>query len=340
MNHMLRGMKKRKRKAKIVVIMLIIFVLLLTGITLMVGDTFYPFDVVMRVIMGDKNINGASFAIGVIRLPRMLAGVLVGFSLGMAGSVFQKMLRNTLASPDIVGISSGTSMAAVFGILILQMSGPTVSLISMVFGLLIALLVYLLSSVGKFSSARFILIGIGLQAIMNALISYMLLKANQYEVSSAMRWLSGSLNMIQMNSISTLFIVVIVFTVGILLLERFLNILELGEDIAVVLGVRVKIVRVLLIVCSVFIIAFATSVAGPIAFVSFLAGPIAHRLVGSGNSYAFAAGLVGAILVLCADLIGQFAFTTRFPVGVITGVIGAPYLIIILIRINKTRGVS
>lgn len=340
MNDILAGMKRRKRKAKIVVITLIAIVILLMGITLMVGDTFYPLDVVVKVIMGDKNISGASFAVGTIRLPRMLAGVLVGFSLGLAGSVFQKMLRNTLASPDIVGISSGTSMAAVFCILILQMSGPIVSLISMAAGLLIALLVYMLSSVGRFSSARFILIGIGLQAIMNALISYMLLRANQYEVSSAMRWLSGSLNRMQMSSIPTLLIVVIVCTIAILLLERYLNILELGDDIAVVLGVRVKIVRILLIVCSVFMIAFATSVAGPIAFVSFLAGPIALRLVGSGQSYAFAAGLVGSILVLCADMVGQFVFATKFPVGVITGVIGAPYLIILLIRINKTRGVS
>lgn len=340
MNAMLMGMKKREQRAKIVVLILMIAVVVLMGVSLMIGDTFYPLDVVMRVVMGDTNIDGASFAIGIVRLPRMLAGALVGFSLGIAGSVFQKMLRNTLASPDIIGISSGTSMAAVFCILILQMSGPLVSLISLVSGLLVVFVVYGLSNINKFSTTRFILIGLGVQAMMNAFISYLLLKANQYEVSTAMRWLSGSLNRMQMSSILPLFIVVVVCTLGILLLERYLNVLELGDDIATVLGVSVKVVRVCLILCSVFIIAFATSVAGPIAFVSFLAGPIAHRLVGSGHSYAFAAGLLGAVLVLCADLIGQFAFSIKFPVGVITGVIGAPYLIILLIRINKTGGAS
>ena len=119
---------------------------------------------------------------------------------------------------------------------------------------------------------------------------------------------------------------------------RHLRILELGEQSAITLGVRTDLVRLLLILSSVVLIACATAVTGPISFVAFLAGPIASKLVGMGTPNEFPAGLVGAVLVLGADLIGQLAFNTRFPVGVITGILGAPYLIILLIRMNQTGG--
>ena len=94
----------------------------------------------------------------------------------------------------------------------------------------------------------------------------------------------------------------------------------------------------LLIVAAVALLAFATAASGPIAFVAFMAGPIAARLVGPGASLLLPAGLVGALLVLVADLVGQYAFDTRYPVGVITGVLGAPYLVYLLVRINRSGG--
>ncbi len=331
------GFLKRKRRAYLTTASLVILGLGLMLLMLMLGTKVYSPGTVLNVLTGQE-IQGASFAIGTIRLPRMLAGAFTGFALGLAGSVFQKMLRNTLASPDIVGVSAGTSMAAVFCILILGISGFMVSLIACVVGLLCALLIYALSNIGHFSTSRFVLIGIGMQSAIQAVISYLMVRANQYEVSGAMRWLSGSLNGVQMDNILLLMGVVIFFTMIILLCERSLNVLELGEDLATVLGVRINFYRILLIVSSVCLIAFATSVGGPIAFVSFLAGPIAVRLVGPGRSYAFAAGMVGLILVLAADLLGQFAFSTRFPVGVITGVVGAPYLLLLLFGKRGKKG--
>lgn len=114
-----------------------------------------------------------------------------------------------------------------------------------------------------------------------------------------------------------------------------LEILELGELAATSLGVATNKTRLVLLLSSVLMIALATAAAGPIAFVAFLAGPIAKKIVGVGFSNIVPAGLIGVILVLAADLIGQFAFDTRYPVGVITGIIGAPYLIYLLIRINR-----
>lgn len=117
-----------------------------------------------------------------------------------------------------------------------------------------------------------------------------------------------------------------------------LSALQLGDDTASALGVRVERTRIVAIVAAVGLVAFATAACGPIAFVSFLAGPIAARVVGPHGSLLVPAALVGALLVLVADLVCQFALGTRFPVGVVTGVLGAPYLIWLIVRSNRTGG--
>lgn len=143
-----------------------------------------------------------------------------------------------------------------------------------------------------------------------------------------------------MTNIPKLFFALIFFGLIIILLGRHLRILELGEQSATTLGIRTDLVRLLLVSSSVVLIACATAVTGPISFVAFLAGPIASKLAGTGAPNEFPAGFIGAILVLAADLIGQFAFNTRFPVGVITGILGSPYLIVLLIRMNRTGGAA
>lgn len=325
---------KRRARAIIANVSLIAIVLCICIMMLLYGNTNYSLDVVIRVLRGE-NIQGATFAITTLRLPRMLSGLLVGIAFGIAGNTFQTMLRNPLASPDIIGVTSGSSVAAVFCILVLGLSGPAVSIISVISGLLVSMLIYLLSKDISFSGSRLILIGIGIQAMLQAAISFLLLKASQYDVPGAMRWLSGSLNGMTMKGIPTLFIVVMVFGIISLLFTKYLQVLELGDEFATTLGIRLNLVRIILILSAVFLIAFATSTTGPIAFVAFLAGPIASKIVGRGSSNVLASGLVGALLVLSSDMIGQYVFSTRFPVGVITGILGAPYMLFLLICINR-----
>jgi iron complex transport system permease protein len=340
-NHenIIRGFRRRKTRWITVTFLLFAITLLLAGIMLVLGNIYYSPMVVFKVLLGEQ-IKGATFAIETLRLPRMLSGLLVGIAFGMAGNTFQTMLRNPLASPDIIGVTSGSSVAAVFCILILKISGNLVSAIAVISGLVVAGLIYALSKGGSFSGGRLILIGIGIQAMLNAVISFLLLRANQYDVPAALRWLSGSLNGIQMKNIPGLFLIVIIFGLLIIMLGKYLKILELGEQSATTLGLKTDQTRLLLVMSSVFLIAFATSVTGPVSFVAFLAGPIAIKLVGTGNSNVIPAGLVGSILVLSADLLGQFAFDTKFPVGVITGILGAPYLLYLLIRMNKKGGAA
>ncbi|MDF2803952.1 MAG: transport system permease protein [Anaerocolumna sp.] len=333
------GFRRRRVRFMIVTALLAVLTLILCFFMLYLGNTKYSLDVIIKVLFGE-NIKGASFAIGTIRLPRMLAGLLAGMAFGMAGNTFQTMLRNPLASPDIIGVTSGSSVAAVFCILILNISGSMVSILAVIAGLAVSFLIYFLSRGGSFSGGRLILIGIGIQAMLNAVISFLLLRANQYDVPAALRWLSGSLNGMQMKNIPMLFIIVFVFGLILTLLGRQLKILELGEQSAITLGLRTDSTRIFMILSAVFLIAYATAVTGPISFVAFLAGPIAGRLSGAGNSNVLPAGLTGATLVLLADLIGQFTFDIRFPVGIITGILGAPYLIYLLIRMNRTGGTA
>ncbi len=336
---LIHGFAKRQRRWKLVTGFLALFVIGLCIAALVLGNTIYPLDTTIEVLMG-KDIKGATFAIYTLRLPRMLAGLFVGLAFGIAGSTFQTMLRNPLASPDIIGITAGSSLAAVFCILVLGLSGSIVSIASVISGLAVALLIYFLSKGGSFSGGKLILIGIGIQAMIRSVISYLMLRANQHDVPAALRWLNGSLNGIRLSSLPGLILIVLVFGTCIIIMGRQLHILELGEQTAQSLGVRTDLVRLVLVLSAVFLIAFSTAITGPISFVAFLAGPIATKLVGHGSSNELPSGLVGAILVLTADLIGQFAFNTRFPVGIITGILGSPYLIYLMIRMNKRGGTA
>ncbi|MBS5479447.1 MAG: iron ABC transporter permease, partial [Coriobacteriia bacterium] len=250
------------------------------------------------------------------------------------GNTFQTMLRNPLASPDVIGITSGASTAAVFCILVLGWGPSQASPVAIAASLLLAAAIYGLSTIRGFSSGKLILVGLGVQALTKALTSYLLLKAAAYDVPAALRWLSGSLNGVALNDVPLL-VLVIPLAVVVVCLGRRLRVLELGDETATMLGVRPNVTRAALIVCSVVMIALGTAVTGPIACVTFLAGPIATRLLGQQGSASIPAGLVGVILVLAADVIGQNFLGTRFPVGVVTGLLGTPYLLYLLVSMNK-----
>ncbi|MEZ2718982.1 iron ABC transporter [Niallia circulans] len=334
MNLIMVGRTRRRRRFIIVTCLLAIIAFALCCMMLMLGNTIYPVGDVISVLLGEQ-VKGASFAVGTIRFPRMVAGVFAGFAFGISGHVFQTMLRNPLANPNVIGITAGSSAAAVFCIIVLHASSTYVSIASIIGGLATVLVIFLLSKGTSFSIGRLILIGIGIQAMLNAVISYLLLIGQHHDVPTAMRWLSGSLNGVKMENIYPLMITVLLLAPIIILLGKQLDMLELGEQTATSLGINTDRTRVVLVISSVLIIALATATTGPIAFVAFLSGPIAKRLVGIGFSSVIPAGLVGIILVLASDLIGQFAFVARYPVGVITGILGAPYLIMLLIRMNR-----
>lgn len=327
------GYLKRQRRYILTTGILLVLTLSLAAVMMLYGNTIYSPETVLRVLSG-TDAGGAAFTIRTLRFPRMLTAILCGMAFGLSGNTFQQLLGNPLASPDIIGVTSGASVAAVFGILILKLDYGIVAVMAVFSGLLVSALIYFLSHKNGFSNTRLILTGIGMQAFLNSIISWMLLKASEYDVASALRWLSGSLNGVKMDTVPALAAVVFTAGLGILLLSRHLLILQLGEAHAVTLGIPVSITRLLLILLALVLTAFAASVTGPIASVAFLSGPIAARISGRGRSSMLAASLTGSILILISDLVGQFTLPSRYPVGVITGILGAPYLLFLLLRIN------
>lgn len=327
-----RQRQERQRLARLTITLLLVgagFVL-----TLMAGQTYTPIADVLSVLAG-QSVPGADFAVGQLRLPRAMLATLSGISFGLGGAAFQTLLRNPLASPDIIGITSGASAAAVFAIVILGMSGPGVSLLAVGSGLVVALLVHGLAAKNGVAGPRLILVGIGVSAMLESMIAYVLSRAPAFTLQEAMRWLTGSLNGAKLDQALPLLAALAIFGALLLAKARDLDVMRMGDETATALGVKVSSTRLWVIICAVGLIAMATAVTGPIAFVAFLAGPIASGIFGQRNSVLLPAGLIGALLVLCGDFVGQFLLPSRYPVGVVTGALGAPYLITLIIRSNR-----
>ncbi|HZY68794.1 MAG TPA: iron chelate uptake ABC transporter family permease subunit, partial [Devosia sp.] len=168
------GRTRRAGRRTAIITTLSVLLVAMFATALMVGQTFTPPGDVLRVILGE-NVEGASFTVGVLRLPRAVMAIVAGMSFGLGGIAFQTMLRNPLASPDIIGINLGASAAAVFAIVVLQLNGPAVSLFAIVSGLTVAVAIYVLAFKGGVSGTRLILIGIGVSAMLQSVISYLLL---------------------------------------------------------------------------------------------------------------------------------------------------------------------
>ena len=299
-----------------------------------IGDFRVPLGDVVPAIFGAGD-PAAQFIVGELRLPRAIAAVLVGAAFGLSGAIFQTLARNPLASPDFIGITSGASLAAVFGIVVVHASGNAIVAASFIGALTSAALIYVLAWKRGLSSYRLVLVGIGVAAAVDAGTAYLLTKARIYDVQSAVVWLTGSLNGRTWSDIQPIGLAMLVLVPVTLALGPSLRLLMLGDDTAAGLGLRVERARLLLVLVAVTLVAVATAAAGPIEFVALLAAPIARRMVGSPVALVPAA-LVGAVLVLGADVAArQVLPTTNLPVGVVTGIIGAPYLLWLLARSNR-----
>ena len=203
--------------------------------------------------------------------------------------------------------------------------------------MLIAALIYGLSWRGGVTPYRLVLVGIGMAAIAAALTSYLFTRARIFEVQQALAWLTGSLNGASFETLGPLAVGLAVLTPLAMGLYRPLASLELGDDAAKALGTRVEVTRLGTLLVAVILAAFATSTVGPISFVAFAAGPVAKRLLGPAGHALLPAALVGAAVTIGADLIAQHALgRNQLPAGVVTGAIGALFLIYLLAAANRS----
>jgi len=330
-----RSHRRMARRGKLTLLVLAGLVVVAFGLSLCLGE--YPISVfrVLAVSFGHGD-SGDVFVVQNLRLPRALLALLVGLAFGMSGAVFQSLARNPLASPDILGVTAGGSMVAVFGLTVLGASGLALSGYATTGALLTALLIYLLGYRRGLSSYRLVLVGIGIGAVAAGITQYLWAMALYHDAASVAVWLSGSLNGRGWESITPLAVLLAVCVPSTLMLRKQLNALELGDDSASAIGVRVQYARALLLLAGVGLAGAGVGAAGPVAFVAFVSAPIARRLARAPGPALLASGLFGSLLVLVSDLLGRLALPdTEIPVGVVTGILGAPYLLWLLVTTNR-----
>lgn len=304
-------------------------------VSLSIGDFNVPIVEVVKSLAGAGD-PANDFIVRELRLPRALTAVLAGSAFGLSGVIFQTLVRNPLASPDIIGITAGASAAAVICIVLLGFGGALVSAGAFVGAIGTALAIYLLSWRDGVTGYRLVLVGIAVAAMLMSVVSYVITRAEIYSAAEALVWLTGSLNGTGWPVVRTLAACLAVLLPLGLLLGRYLRVLGLGDEAAKSLGVPVERARLALVLVAVALVSVATAAAGPVAFVAFVAGPIAQRLVGRGAIALVPSMLVGTVVMLVSDLVAQHAVPdTQFPVGVVTGLVGAPYLIWLLVSTNR-----
>lgn len=287
---------------------------------------------VIAVLRG-QDVPGVSFLLLEDRLPRIVIGALAGAGLGASGSLFQRWLKNPLASPDVIGVGYGAAAAAVAYLVIAGTADGLMPLAALAGGLAVAAVIYLLAGSGASAGAKLIVSGVAIGAMLQALIHYLLTRAAIRTASDALHWLTGSLATSTWPRAALLAAGLGVIGVTLLpVVRRQLTILELGDAAAAALGLNVSRARALLVFVAVALSAIPIAVTGPIAFVAFLAGPISAALTGRGIRIG-AAALTGACLVLVANALAMNLLPhTSLPVGVVTGALGAPALILVLLR--------
>jgi iron complex transport system permease protein len=327
-----------RTSARAVVVSAVVLAAVIVGMgwSVSVGDFPIPLSDVARELSGLGGSTDSDFIIHALRLPRVLTGILVGFAFGVSGQIFQRMVRNPLASPDILGLSSGAALGAVFSIVILESGTISATGAALIGSACTVAAIYLLAIKQGISSYRLVLVGIGITALLEAGVQYLLTRAALNDAQRATVWLTGSLNGRGWEFVRPLTLALVVLVPLAMVCTRNLRVLELGDDTASALGVDLRRSKLGLTLSGAGLAAAATAAAGPVGFVALVAPQIARRLVGERAVGIIPAGLVGAAVMVFADLIARRVFSpTELPVGVITAVVGAPYLLWLLARANK-----
>ncbi|MFE6970717.1 FecCD family ABC transporter permease [Isoptericola sp. NPDC057653] len=321
---------RRRRRLAIVVITLVVLLVAVATLALTLGEASLSPGRALAALFGVGS-DADVFVVHRLRLPRLETAVLAGAAFGLAGALFQTTLRNPLASPDILGIASGASLGAVWALLVAGLTGLAVSGAAFAGALVVALLIWLFAWRRGLHSIRFVLVGVGFAYLCSSLLAWLLASADVREAQSALLWTVGSVADVRGAELLTLAVAVVALGAGVALASRWQAPLALGDDHARGLGVRVDTARVLTLLLAVGLVATATSFVGPLAFVALVAPAIARRLVDDGGAALTTSVLTGALLVLAADVVGQhLLFGIQAPTGIVTGLIGAPYLLWLL----------
>ena len=273
-----------------------------------------------------------------LRLPRALMGVIGGFGLSISGYIYQLIFKNPLASPDIVGVSSGASAGAALAIVAVSACVPVIS-ISAFIGAVTALIITLLTAylVPGRNSYTIVLAGIAIHSVAQTILMFLKLAADpEKQLASIEYWIMGSLNGISRDSLAIPFLTTLAGFIIMAMLYRQVLILSTSEEEAVSLGVNVTSLRFIILMLATLIVSSIICVTGLISFIGLIAPHIARLLTKRNDIFTYiTSGFTGAILLTLADILARSVSPSELPVSIFTSLLGAPLLIILLIRANK-----
>lgn len=311
--------------------------LALTVWALTLGE--YPLGLgqVWAALTGDPDAGFARTVVVEWRAPRALAALIFGAALGVSGAVFQSLTRNPLAAPDIIGFSAGSYTGALIAIILIGGSYLELAAAATVGGVLTAAAVYLLAWRRGVQGFRLIIVGIAISAMLGSFNTWLMLNARLEVALRAAVWGTGSLNGTGWDQVLWGGGLVVMLLVALAVLGPSLRHLELGDDAARAGGVRAEPVRLAAVVLGVALTAVVTAAAGPITFVALAAPQIARRLTRTPGVTLAPAALMGALMLVAADVIAQHLLPVVLPVGVVTVVVGGAYLVWLIVREVRRR---
>lgn len=268
------------------------------------------------------------------RMPRSMTGALVGACLAMSGSIFQSLSRNPLGSPDIIGFTTGAATAAVAQIVVFGGGVAHTAVAAVLGGIATAFLVYALARRDGISGGiRLVLVGIGVGSALSSATALLIVRADLGDATLAQLWTSGSLTGRGWPHVFGLVAAFLVLTPLLSVAARRVSLMEMGDDAAQGIGIRVERWRFASMLLAVVAAAAAVAAAGPIAFIAFAAPQIARRLVSATGTQLGLSALIGATLLLAADLLAEnLDVGLRTPVGLVTSLLGGAYLLLLLAR--------
>lgn len=345
------GYLKYTKKKVSFIIGLIILLFAMSIFTIRLGDTGLSyFDIIRYIFHPDGSWN--STVIWDLRLPRIVAAILAGSALGIAGAVMQGILRNPLASPFTLGISNAAAFGASIGILVLHggiMVGSSaayaninnpfiVTASAFAFAMLATVVILALVKLTACTPETIVLAGLAISSIFSAGLAFLQYIANDVALSAIVFWQFGSLNKVTWDNL-TIIAVVLLMAASYFIAKRWdYNSMEAGEDVAKGLGVNISSTRLVGLTISAVLTSVVVSFMGIIGFIGLIGPHLVKRIVGNDNRYVLVGSmLMGSLVLLLSHIVGTYAFKVSIPVGIITSAIGGPLFIYILIRGNRKK---
>ena len=293
------------------------------------GRTYVTFADVVATLTGEHT--GYEVTVNTLRLPRTVLAVVAGAAFGLAGALIQSVASNPHASPDVVGVTQGAGLAATIALTTGLGLGALLGL-SLAGALVAAVAVFAIAGRGGLSAHRFVLSGLAVAVALRALTQTVLISADAIDAQRAQIWIIGTLSGRGWTETAAIAAAIAVLVPVLLWAGTAMDATALDDDTARGLGVRVTRRRVVLAATGIVLAAVATAGVGAVEFVALVAPQIARRLTRTERPPLVCAALTGAVLTVTADLLARNVFPTPLPVGVVTAILGGPYLILLLVK--------